>query len=386
MISLLLAIIYLAFISLGLPDSMLGAAWPSMFPSLDVPVSYAGIISMIIAAGTIISSLFSDKLTSRLGTGKITAISVGTTALALLGFSFSHSFYALCLLALPYGLGAGSVDAALNNYVALHFASRHMSWLHCMWGIGTILGPTIMGWTLTGGHSWNRGFLYISIIQIVLTAIIVSSLPLWKKKASPVSVSGEASSGLSPLQILKIPGAKDIMLCFFCYCAAEATAMLWSGSYLVLHHGMSEEAAATCSSIFFIGITVGRLLNGFLTYKLTDTQMIRIGQSLLVVGIALMLLPFGMYVSLSGIIIFGLGCAPIYPCIIHSTPERFGEDKSQALIGVQMASAYTGSCLMPPVFGLIANHISASLFPVYLLIFTVIMIVVHESLVKKTKQ
>lgn len=384
MVHLLLAIIYLAFISLGLPDSLLGSAWPSMYREFGVSVSFAGILSMIIAAGTIVSSLQSDRLTRRLGTGKVTAISVAMTAVALLGFSFSGSFWMLCLWAIPYGLGAGSVDAALNNYVALHYESRHMSWLHCMWGLGATLGPYIMGFALSGGHGWHGGYRYIGIIQITLTVILFFSLPLWKRR-TPEQLAATASSRkpLSLKQILKIPGAKEVMVCFFCYCAAEQTAILWASSYLNLYKGVPAETAASFASMFFIGITAGRALSGFITMKLNDTQMIRLGQALIAVGIAILLIPGSQTMSLIGLMVIGFGCAPIYPCIIHSTPAHFGAENSLSVIGVQMASAYVGSCLMPPLFGLIANHISAALFPFYLLVILIVMVITHEMLVRK---
>ena len=396
MFHLLLAIIYLAFISLGLPDGLLGSAWPSMYQEFQVPVSYAGIISMIIAAGTIISSLQSDRLTLRLGPGKVTAISVAMTAIALFGFSFSHSFILLCLWAVPYGLGAGSVDAALNNYVALHYSSRHMSWLHCMWGVGASVGPYIMGLVLSGGAPWSTGYRYIGILQVILTAILLISLPLWKSRQTGVdSESARENTGegsgqpatanpLSLKQIVAIPGAKDVMVTFFCYCALEQTTGLWASSYLMIHEGISSETAAFYASLFYIGITVGRGASGFLTMRFTDTRMIRLGLALILAGVLIMLLPLGGNTSLAGLIIVGLGCAPVYPCVIHSTPERFGADRSQALIGVQMASAYVGTCLMPPVFGLIANHISISLFPFYLLAILVLMFITHEKMLKKT--
>ena len=386
MVHLLLIIIYLAFISLGLPDSLLGAAWPSMYVQFDVPVSYMGMVSMIVSAGTIISSLNSDRLTRRFGAGLVTAVSVAMTAVAILGFSFSTSFWMTCLWAIPYGLGAGSIDAALNNYVALHYASRHMSWLHCMWGVGTIIGPYAIGFGLTNGLGWEGGYRSVFAIQVVLTIILFMSLPLWKKKEtdnSPEKEASDSDSVLSLKQILQISGAKQIMLTFFCYCALEATTSHWASSYMVLQKDIPAETAANYASLFFIGITVGRAINGFLTMKFTDSQMIRAGQAVIAVGIVVMLLPFGNIVTLAGLILIGLGCAPIYPCIIHSTPEHFGADKSQALIGVQMASAYVGSCLMPPLFGLIANFISASLFPIYLIVFLVIMILAHNSLLKK---
>lgn len=386
MVHLLLAIIYLAFISLGLPDALLGAAWPSMYPQFDVPVSYAGIISMIIALGTVVSSLQSDRLTKKLGTGKVTALSVLMTALALFGFATSHSFGMLCLWAIPYGLGAGSVDASLNNYVALHYESRHMSWLHCMWGIGASAGPYIMGYALTEGWGWNSGYHIIAVLQIVLTAILLCSLPLWKQRPAEVLQDGKVQNvkALSIREVLQLAGAREILVCFFCYCALEQTTGLWASSYLTLHKGVSADTAATFASMFYLGITVGRALSGFLTMKLNDVQMIRLGEVIIGIGVLVMLLPFGQSLSLTGLILIGLGCAPVYPCVIHSTPAHFGADKSQAIIGIQMACAYVGTCLMPPVFGLIANHITVALLPVYLLIILVLMVIMHELLCKKT--
>ena len=386
MLHLLLAVIYISFISLGLPDALLGSAWPSMYGEFDVPVSYAGVISMIIAVGTIISSLQSDRLTRKLGAGKVTAISVGMTAAAIFGFSVSHSFWMLCLWAVPYGLGAGSVDAALNNYVALHYASRHMSWLHCMWGIGASLGPYILGYALTGGQGWNMGYRYIAILQVLLTIILFLSLPLWKTPKNNKSAQNGSESQDNPLslhQIIQIPGTKEVMVTFFCYCALEQTAGLWASSYLVLQRGLSEDTAAGFASLFFIGITAGRAISGFLTLKLNDTQMIRLGQLFILFGIVFLAVPSGRTSSLLGLIFVGLGCAPIYPSIIHSTPEHFGADRSQAIIGVQMASAYVGTCLMPPIFGFIANHLSVSLFPFYLLALLILLAIMHAKMLPK---
>ena len=385
MFHLLLAIIYLAFISLGLPDALLGSAWPTMYTEFGVPVSYAGIISMIIALGTIISSLQSDRLTRRFGTGKVTAVSVGITAAALLGFSYTHSFWLLCLWAVPYGLGAGSVDASLNNYVALHYKSRHMSWLHCMWGVGATAGPYIMGFALSSGQKWNSGYLYIAVLQIILTGILVFSLPLWKgRSAGGETDSAAEGKALSLGEIIRISGAREIMLCFFCYCALEQTSGLWASSYLTLFKSIPAETAARFAGLFYIGITVGRALSGFLTMKLNDVQMIRLGQGIIAAGILTLFLPGPAFLSLAGLILIGLGCAPVYPCIIHSTPAHFGADKSQAVIGVQMASAYIGTCIMPPIFGLIANHISVGLFPLYLLLILILMFIMHELLTRKT--
>ncbi len=383
MIHLLIAIIYLAFISLGLPDGLLGAAWPTMYLEFGVPVSYAGGISMIIAAGTIISSLMSDQLTYKLGAGKVTAISVAMTAIALLGFAGSDAYWMLCLWAIPYGLGAGSVDASLNNYFALHYTSRHMSWLHCMWGLGASVGPYVMGMVLSGDGHWTMGYRIVGLLQIALTAVLVFSLPLWKKRSGSQGSEGEDYKPLPLTQVVKIPGAPEIMITFFCYCALEQTAILWASSYLNLYKGIPSETAAFFASLFFVGITTGRGLNGFLTMKFNDTQLIRMGFVIILAGIIAMILPLGDWMSLAGLIICGLGCAPIYPCIIHSTPEHFGAERSQALVGVQMASAYVGILLMPPLFGVIANHITVALMPWYLLAILALMVVMHQRMLRK---
>ena len=385
MTHILLAIIYAAFISLGLPDALLGAAWPSMYREIAVPVSSSGFIFMIIAGGTIVSSLQSDRLTKTFGAGKVTAFSVLLTAVALFGFSISRSYTALCLWAIPYGLGAGSVDASLNNYVALHYASRHMSWLHCMWGIGASAGPYVMGAALTDGYGWNTGYRSIAVLQFGLSAVLLVSLPLWRKRQDGQDdPKSHKAQPLSLRQVAAIPGATEIMLTFFCYCAVEQTANLWASSYLVLYHGLSAEAAAGLASMFFTGITAGRFLSGFLTLKLSDIQMIRLGQGGIATGIFMLFLPFGKTSALFGLGLVGLGCAPVYPSIIHATPAHFGQDKSQAMIGVQMAAAYAGTCLMPPLFGLVANHITVALMPLYLAALLLVMIVMHEKMLAKT--
>ena len=384
MVHLLLGVIYLSFVSLGLPDALLGAAWPIMYGQFGVPVSYAGVISMIIAAGTILSSLQSDRLTRKLGAGRVTAISVAMTAAAIFGFSLSRSFWTLCLWAVPYGLGAGSVDAALNNYVALHFASRHMSWLHCMWGVGASLGPYIIGYALTSGGDWNAGYRYIALLQAILTLVLFVSLPLWKTSSAD-SEDAAPPPVLTLGQILRIPGVKAVTVTFFCYCALEQTAGLWASSYLVLQKGVPADRAAGFAGLFYIGITVGRGISGFLTIKLRNAQMIRLGLGIIALGLAAFLLPLGESAALAGLILVGLGCAPVYPCIIHSTPAHFGAGRSQAIIGVQMASAYVGTCLMPPLFGLMANHITVALFPFYLLALLLLMAFTHEALIKVSR-
>lgn len=405
MFHLLLGIIYLAFISLGLPDSLLGSAWPVMYREFSVPVSYAGVISMIISAGTIFSSLQSDRLTRRFGTGRVTAASVCMTAVSLLGFSTSGSYLELCLWAVPYGLGAGSVDASLNNYVALHYTGSHMSWLHCMWGVGASVGPYIMGYALSQGQGWPWGYRYIAILQVMLTVILVLSLPLWKKRGAiavgestddTASSDGNAerfgtAEGVSVAErkplgvagVLAIRGAKEILVMFFCYCAVESTAGLWASSYMVMHSGIDKITAASWASLFYVGITVGRALSGFLTMRFKDPVMIRLGQVLVFAGILTMFVPLPHHLGVVvGLVVIGFGCAPIYPCVIHSTPAYFGEDKSQAIVGVQMACAYVGSLLMPPLFGIIAQYATISLYPWYLLVLLVLMVAMHERLRK----
>lgn len=383
MTHLLLIMIYLSFISLGLPDALLGSAWPTMYPQFGVPVSYAGGISMIISLGTIFSSLQSDRLTRRFGAGKVTAVSVGLTAAALWGFSVSHSFWTLCLWAVPYGLGAGSVDAALNNYVALHYASRHMSWLHCMWGIGATAGPYIMGYILTGGLGWNMGYRAVALIQIVLTALLVFTLPLWRGAGEGTEEGERRSRALSLREVFAIPGVRAVVAMFFCYCALESGAGLWAGSYLTLSRGVEAETAARYAGLFYLGITLGRAACGFITLKLGDHQMIRLGQGIILAGAAALLLPMGPKAALGGLVLVGLGCAPIYPSIIHSIPELFGAERSQAIIGVQMASAYTGSLLMPRLVGVLAEHIGTGLLPFFLLLLLGLMVFGHERLVRK---
>ena len=460
MTSLLLAVIYLAFISLGLPDSLLGAAWPAMHEDLGAPLSYAGAVSMIIALGTILSSLASDRLTLRLGTGRVTAISVGMTAAALLGFSLPGSFCQLCLWAIPYGLGAGSVDAALNNYVAIHYKSRHMSWLHAMWGVGASAGPCLMGLAIARGAGWAGGYAAVAALQALLTLLLLCSLPLWKKRpgaaaraktaqstptqaqtaqeipmqaqttqagqamptqpqaaqatqAMPTQPQAAQATQAMPTQpqaaqaqparaqdarktperrrplplaaVVRIRGAREVMLAFFCYCAIEQTSGLWASSFLHLSQGMSAERAAELAALFFLGITAGRVVSGFLTLRLSDARMIRLGELLLLLGVLLLLLPSSAC-AVAGLLLAGLGCAPIYPCIIHATPAHFGEERSQAVIGVEMAAAYIGTMLMPPLFGLLASHISVALLPLYLLALLALMTAMTERLERKTGQ
>lgn len=367
MASLLLAIIYLAFISLGLPDSLLGSAWPSMYKDLEASVSWAGVISMIISGSTIVSSLFSGKVIGKLGTARVVVLSTAMTALAMMGFSMSRKFLHLCIWAVPYGLGAGSVDAALNNYVALHYKSRHMSWLHCFWGLGATVGPYIMGWCLTRGLTWKAGYQVVGIIQIVLTTALFASLPLWREQRSQRQINRKEKRGLTLRDTVSMPGARPLLVAFLCYSALEATAGMWAGSYMVLARGISEKTAARWAGLFYLGITLGRLAAGFVTERLGDGKMIRLGQILAAAGVVCLLVPGGHLLILAGLILTGVGCAPIYPCLLHSTPEFFGAENSQSIMGMLMAFAYMGSTFVPPLFGLVGEQVSIRLYPVCLL-------------------
>ena len=378
MATLLICIIYVTFISLGLPDSLLGSAWPVMRLELGAAIDFAGVISMIIAGSTIISSLLSDRMNWRFGTGKVCAVSVGLTAVALMGFSLSGSLWQLCLWAIPYGLGAGAIDAALNDYVALHYSARHMSWLHCFWGVGASISPYVMGWFLTSGGNWRGGYRTISIVQFILTLGLFLSLSVWRIN------QGQAKDAkrTAPVPLKKaicIPGVWCVLLAFFGYCACETTAGLWASSYLVESRGVNPETAADFASLFYLGITFGRFLNGFIADRMGDRRMIRIGAAVILAGCAMIALPLKLC-ALAGLVVVGFGCAPVYPSIIHLTPANFGAENSQAIIGIQMASAYAGSTLMPPVFGLLARHVSMGLFPLYLGVFTLVLVVMTEKM------
>ncbi len=382
MYTFLLALIYIAFISLGLPDSLLGAGWPVMHEELGVPIPYMGIVSMTISACTIVSSLFSDKLTRKFKTRTVTVVSVFLTAVALLGFSFANAFWMLIVIAVPYGLGAGAIDAALNNYVALHYKAKHMSWLHCFWGVGTIISPFVMSYALTTSV-WNNGYRIVGFIQLGIGLLLLVTLPVWKANKA---LSEEKQKSVGIFGALKIKGVPFLLVGFFAYCAAEATAMGWASTYFVEVKNVSPERAAQFASLFFIGITAGRFVGGFVSDNLGDRNMIVCGTCILSCGIALLLLPVNGALPIAAFIVIGFGCGPIYPCIIHSTPFNFGAENSGAVIGIQMASAYVGSTFMPPLFGLLGNAVGFEIMPLYLAFFVILMIVMTETTFKTTKK
>ena len=369
----LLMMIYLSFISLGLPDSMLGSAWPAMNVSLNAPLWGAGLVQMLISFCTIISSLNSAKLIRRFGTGKLTAISVATTALALLGFSLAKNYAFLMLMAVPLGLGAGAVDAGLNNYVALHCEAKHMSWLHCFWGVGTIIGPMILSAVLRVGGSWATGYRAVGLIQCAVSALLFATLGMWKH--GNIQQEEHGAKALSVWEVLSLPGAKAGMVTFLCYCAVESTLGLWGATYISQVRGVDEATAASFGAMFYIGITVGRAISGFMAMKLLPKQMVRVGQALLALGCIFMMIPAGSTLSGIGLVVCGLGCAPIYPNIIQDTPVNYGTENSQAAIGVQMAFAYVGSTFLPSIFGALAGVGGYGLLPYFAIGICVLMTV-----------
>ncbi|MEK5206854.1 Fucose permease [Psychrobacillus psychrotolerans] len=391
MATFLLIIIYLAFISLGLPDSLLGAAWPVMQGDLGAPLETAGLLFMTIACGTIISSLISGRILKRYGTGKVTFVSVLMTAVALLGFHFAPSIVWLMVCAVPLGLGAGAVDTGLNDYVAVNYKARHMSWLHCFWGVGATLGPIIMAQFISGdsSSSWRNGYFLIAAIQFALVIILFFTLPLWKKVKVKRNdrlleeidelkdVINEKETNTKPLQT---KGVKWALTTFFFYCGVEATVGLWGSSFLVNIKGISVATAAGWISFYYAGITVGRLITGFITYKVTNRTLIRWGQLIALSGAIILVLPLPSAFSFVGFIIVGLGLAPIFPCMLHETPTRFGKKHSQTIMGYQMAFAYTGTTFMPPLLGFMASQMTIGIFPIVIVIFAVAMLLSSEKL------
>ncbi len=370
---LLLILIYIAFISLGLPDSVLGAAWPSMYRTFGVPEGSAGIITMLMYSGTMISSIASDWIIRKLGTGKVLVISVAVTAITMLGFSMAGSFTVLCLIALPYGLGGGCVDASLNNYVATHYKARHMNFLHCFWGIGTIISPLIMGAFIEKGGVWTQGYRAIAFFQFALVAVLMFSIPLWKKTADK---STETSSPLSFRKLMRIPGVKASLVAFFCYCALETTMGLWTSTYLSEVKGVDLILATKCGMLFYIGIATGRLVSGMISEWLGDKQLIYTGTAITMLSLfALTLLPSNGPMLYLLIVLAGIGCGPIYPGMVHHSPEISGPEGSQMLIGFQLALSSAGSIMVPALFGIIVNNLSVALMPGFCMIFAFIMLI-----------
>ncbi|WP_040951318.1 MFS transporter [Gorillibacterium massiliense] len=391
MATFFLIIIYLAFISLGLPDSLLGTAWPVMQPELGASLDTAGLLSMTIAGCTIISSLASARVLKRFGTGMVTFVSCLLTAAALFGYSYAHSLWLLVLMSIPLGLGAGAIDSGLNNYVATHYKAHHMSWLHCFWGVGATFGPIIMAGFISGAGTWRDGYLTIAGVQGVLVVILFFALPLWNKVASLSSGASQTHEAVSteeaiaemaanPEKPLRIKGVKMAMLVFLFYCGVEAGVGLWGASFLVEKKELAASSAAHWISLYYAGITVGRFITGFITLKMSNKALIRLGQTIALTGALLMLLPLPEGFMLAGLILTGLGLAPIFPCMLHETPVRFGKRHSQAIMGYQMAFAYTGSTFLPPLLGLTASYTTIGIFPFVIAILAAAMFLAAERL------
>lgn len=378
--TILLVLIYLAFIGLGLPDSLLGAAWPQLRLDIGAPLSGAGMVSMIVTAGTIVSSLMSARVIRRFGTGRVTAVSTALTALALLGYSVAPAYWWLCVMAVPLGLGAGAVDAALNNYVALHYKAHHMSWLHCFWGLGATAGPMLLALFLPQPQGWRTGIRSIGLIQLVLVAVLTVSLPLWRSAGGKAQADTEESGApLTNREALRLRGLPAALLTFFCYCGAELGCGLWASSFLVGSRGVAPAQAAGWVSLYYAGITAGRFFSGFAMHRLSCRALIRLGGVTSLAGCVLLTLGLPAGFSALGLILIGLGCAPVYPCMIHETPARFGKANSQTAMGLQMATAYCGSTLMPPLLGVLAQLISVSVFPWFLMVLFGLMLLASEA-------
>ena len=406
MFSLIIALIYLGYLTFGIPNPLLGSVWPLMYPEFGVPIGYSGIVFMLISLSSACATIFSGKLAAKMKPQHRTILGLILTCCALFCFSATHSYVMLCLCAIPYGLGVGTVDAALNNYMALHYPARYLSWMHCMWGVGAIIGPYIMSGALQAGHPWNTGYLRVGLIEVAVIIVYIITLPLWKRKdkldifdAGVPSEAGSDSIGAdknadgavtasrtaddtsgSLLKTIRLKGVIYTILCFFCYGTLEQTVNLWASSFLVNGKGISEIAAAGFASLLFIGITIGRAVSGFITLKLNDKQMVIMGQIIVLGGIIAILLPLGVNIAYGGLIAIGLGLAPIYPSLTHATPIRFGAAHSQSVIGLQMAGSYAGISFMGPLFGLIAGKISVKLLPEFLLVILAVMVFAHLKL------
>ena len=385
MTGLLLIIIYITYISLGLPDSMIGASWPAIMEEMGLGLQMMGFLSIVSTVGTILASLFTTALVKKLGTAKLTGFSIILTACSLLGYSVSSNFYFLLLLTIPLGIGAGAIDSIINNYVAVNFKPKHMNFLHSFWGIGVTVSPLILAGAINGGGTWRTGYLVVGIIQLVISAIVLLSIPLWKKSENVVEGKLIAKEPKSLKETVKVKGVLLAALCFAFYCSVETTFSNFGNSYLVGTMGVSIEKGATAVSLFYLGITVGRVASGIAVSKFKSESMVRLGEIVTVVGIILLAFGGSFNVKAVAYLLIGLGNAPIFPCIMNETPRRFGVEYSQSAISLQVAFAYLGGALISPIFGVLGQALSIAILPIYLMIFAVLLIVAYEILLKQTK-
>ncbi len=381
MYAALLTLIYLSFISLGLPDSLLGTAWPVMHRDFEVSFTYAGVVSMIISLGSITASLSCARLMRWFSTGVLTSISVLISALSLWGFSLCPSFGWLCVMAIPYGLSGGAVDAVLNNYVAAHYSARHMHWLHASWGVGATLSPAIMGFAIVSDGGWQSGYLHVFYLQLALAATLFISLKLWRRPQQTHTQEENKHEVLNLFQAIKIRGVLPILISFAAYCGLENATGIWAASYLVESRSLSPESAAYHAALFFMGITLGRMLGGVIAQFFNHSQMIFSGLVLIITGMIMTQLPWANLLWLAFLLV-GFGCAPIYPSIIHSTPIHFGKERSLSIIGIQMGCAYIGSCLAPPFFGFLSSYLGIAFFPFFIIALAFIMLLSYSQLLR----
>jgi len=381
---LLLVIIYIIFMSFGLPSGLLGSAWPSMYLELDVPMANAGIAAMMVSTGTIISTLFSGKIIKRVNVGLLNVINMAIIAVSLFGISFSQSFLSLCLWSIPIGLSSGLIDSAINSFVAIHYKAKHMNWLHCFWGAGASIGPIIMSISLNRWHSWNIGYRITSLIQIAVVVLLICTLPLWRQSKSEKQNADTTHHDLSIAKLIALPGAKETLMIFFLFGSLESILGLWGSSYLVTIHNLTPEVAASWIALHIFGVTIGRFLSGFLAIKFTNRQLLRLGGALMVIGIIILLLPLNGLAIIAALFILGLGRAPFFPCLLHETPKNFGALHSQSIVGIEMACAYIGITLMPQLFGILATKISYSILPICLGSILLIILYMIKRMYKKT--
>lgn len=378
MATLLLAVIYTAFIGLGIPDSLFGTAWPAIYREFSLPISFASFVTVTTSCGTVVSSLMSSQVIRRFGTARVSAFSTALTAVALLGFSFSGSFWLLILCAIPLGLGAGAIDTALNNYVALHYSATHMSFLHCFYGVGVSLSPYVLSLVISGPQGWRGGYRTAFAMQLVIALLLFLTLPLWKK-VQGVRTDGESgeekTNALPVRKVLKLPGVKGMCLLFVASVGIEVTAGSWGATFLVESKGVTEDRAAWYVMFYYIGMAVGRFLSGVLAAKLHSWQIIRLGMVVLGAALVVLLLPVPPVWSAVGLFLVGLGNGPMFPNYNYLAPESFGPEVSQSVIGTQMAFSYIGVMLVPTVFGVLGQVVTVALFPAYLTAFFLVMVV-----------
>ncbi len=381
MSTLLLAVIYITYIGLGIPDSLFGAAWPAVYTEFGLPLSAANAVTILTFAFTMIVSIYSAQIVKRFGTPLTTAVSTAMTAAGLLGTALAPNFFVVCLCTVPLGFGAGAIDAALNNYVALNYKATHMSFLHCFYGVGVSLSPYLMSLALKGSN-WRGGYAYATVLQVIITVITFIALPVWAKAchSETEEKSGEEIKTLGIWQMLKMPKVRMACAVFMTSCGIEYTCGTWGSTFLVLAKGMSAQRAAATITFYYLGITIGRFLSGIIAAKLSSRRIIILGQCIVLLAIILLFLPLSYVFAALGLFLVGLGNGPLYPNLVHLTPDNFGRDISQSVMGIQMATASIGIMLIPPLFGLIAQVIGTWIFPLFLLILFIIMIIENTRL------